>query len=206
MAPFVAKLALILSVVFFAAGENGEPDYPDVVSIFGTNSSENYTVSVAAWFGQYSKMQGVSSNGRPVWKHNSRDDKHLFYHEEGWWLVGDDYESKQGLIYSKYSGEEIPRKGWRRSTGGNGFVDDSTLTVEGLKLLLLFMHDLFTGSAFVAAQRKTATVEEKDRSMLTCRTTKPIAICTFIAPNGAIYSLESTTGNNVSKTQNDLFI
>ena len=78
MAPFVAKLALILSVVFFAAGENGEPDYPDVVSIFGTNSSENYTVSVAECFGQYSKMQGVSSNGRPVWKHNSRDERYLF--------------------------------------------------------------------------------------------------------------------------------
>ena len=80
-------------------------------------------------------MENVSSNGRPVWKHNSRDDRHLFYDKNNFWVVGKDYESNNGHMASKYSREErIPQRSWRRSTGAS-FLDDSTLIVEGSFLM-----------------------------------------------------------------------
>ena len=77
-------------------------------------------------------MANVSSNGKPVWKHNSREDRVLFYDQNNFWLVGGNYESNDGFMASKYRMEEqIPRRSWRRSTGGS-FHDDSSLIVEGL--------------------------------------------------------------------------
>ena len=82
-------------------------------------------------------MATVSSNGKPVWKHNGREDRVLFYNQNDFWLVGDDYESNSGYMASKYRMEEqIPHRTWQRSTR-RGFHDDSTLVVEGLTMRCL---------------------------------------------------------------------
>jgi len=141
MVQFGSKTALVFAVVFIlAVGSearkltaregDGDPDYPDIVAIFGTSPSQNYTTATTKCFGEYSKMENQSSNGKPVWKHNSREDRVLFYDQNNFWLVGGNYESNDGFMASKYRMEEqIPRRSWRRSTGGS-FHDDSSLIVE----------------------------------------------------------------------------
>ena len=44
----------------------------------------------------------------------------------------------------------------------------------------------------MTAGRKVAVVEEGDQTEITCRTTKPIAICIFIAPSGAIFDTKAS--------------
>ena len=80
-------------------------------------------------------MEGVTSRGRPVWKHKSHYNR-IFFSGNKHWLCGDDYEETSGWIESKDIVEEgvIPHTIWRISDGEK-FIDDSTLIVEGLMTL-----------------------------------------------------------------------
>ena len=185
-----------LWVAFFSAGSvSTETDYPDIVSIFGTGPSQNYTsTGVTGCFGQFSKMEGVRSRGRPVWKHKSHFNR-VFFSGTSHWICGDNYEKADGWIMSKDIIVEgvIPRTIWQRWDGEN-FLDDSTLIVEGLVTAKIPMHSLkFAGSALVTADKERAVVEVEDEAKLICKTVKPIAICTFIAPSGQIHDIISTT-------------
>ena len=108
-------------ILFFLQGYN----YPDSVSFSKWN---NYT-SLDRIIGQYTKMEGVSSHGRPVWKHENSD-TYLFYSSDSYWRVGYAYGGNAGgWIQSNERGlEEIPRTNWN-----NG------VTVEGLFVLLMYL-------------------------------------------------------------------
>ena len=57
----------------------------------------------------------------------------------------------------------------------------------------------------MTAGRKVAVVEEGDLTEITCRTTKPIAICIFIAPSGATFDTKASIekGERVSYINSD---
>ena len=62
------------------------------------------------------------------------------------------------------------------------------------------MHSLkFAGSALVTADKERAVVEMEDEAKFSCKTVKPIAICTFVAPSGQIHDIETTTKTKVLK-------
>ena len=57
----------------------------------------------------------------------------------------------------------------------------------------------------MTAGRKVAVVEEGDQTKITCRTAKPIAICIFIAPSGALFDTKASVkeGGRVSYINSD---
>ena len=80
----------------------GEPDsdYPDVVSISNTDPSANYSSSDKSCLGQYSKMTGESSLGKPVWRHKDHKDRFFFYGLNGHWFCGYLYGPTRGGFFS----------------------------------------------------------------------------------------------------------
>ena len=85
-------------------------------------------------------MEGVSSNGRPVWKHSKDSDTYFFFTSHSYWMVGPDYEKAGGWLGRDGSGmEEIPRTNWRwrADMESDKWINDPTLTVEGLIVLLM---------------------------------------------------------------------
>merc|ERR1712126_203159 len=135
-------------------------DFPDVVEIFSTNSSGHYPSSVVESFGRYVKIEGETSNGKPVWKHESND--RGLHSDEGNWCFGTTTapaNKKCGYISSDHKNKDLDNSGvWHYYDKNNIWQDDSTIIVKGY--------------ASVTAGRKDTVVEEEDQTTVTCRTTK----------------------------------
>lgn len=178
MAQLTINAGLVLLVAIFVAG-NEEIDYPDVVSIFGSAPADDYTTDAKSCFGFYSKMPGESSRGKPVWKHIDRDNRFFFCGQNDW-QCGYKYGDNHGG-YINAPGERFPQSPWKQYLDG-AWHEEPTITFESL----------------VTAGQKQVEVEETDKMTLTCRTPKPIALCTFIAPNGKKYGRGSIGQERIS--------
>ena len=120
---------------------NAETDYPGRITVYGTKPFDSYKEGVSDCFGQYSIMPGVSNKGRPVWKHDSRDDR-LFYCKLDWWYIGpkigtNEFTGKGNRIASTYKIKEgnIPTS-WdiwdAHNKTHNTWKQDSSIIVEGM--------------------------------------------------------------------------
>jgi len=74
-----------------------ERDYPDVVSIWNTDPDANVLSVHKTCLGQYSKMPGKSSHGKPVWKHIDRGDRFFFMGKDKLWYCGPFYGAKKNI-------------------------------------------------------------------------------------------------------------
>ena len=70
--PKALKQSLIKNVPY--SGES-DHDYPDIVSIWNKDPDASIWSAQKACLGQYSKMPGKSSHGKPVWKNIDQEDK-----------------------------------------------------------------------------------------------------------------------------------
>ena len=132
-----------LWVVFFSAGSvSTETDYPDIVSIFSTDpKSQNHSSYVKSCLGQFAKMPGENSNGRPVWKHTdrpttgNRKDRFFFNGKNNLWFCGYAYgDEHAGFISAKemVGTDGLPESKWEHSVNGTWQIDP-TLAIEGVK-------------------------------------------------------------------------
>ena len=79
--------------------------------------------------GEYRRVDGLSAQGRPVWRMGDAD-RYFYYDSSTLWIVGPDYTASRGWIQSvKFGITEIPLTGWDYSAPG--WTSDSKLTVGG---------------------------------------------------------------------------
>merc|ERR1719494_137719 len=77
---------------------NAETDYPGRITIYG---AKNISERISDCFGRYSIMPGVSNRGRPVWKHDSRDNRLFFLGTANYWYFGRNWDPKVGIDENK---------------------------------------------------------------------------------------------------------
>ena len=120
---------------------NADIDYPGRITIYGLKPLQSYTNSESRCFGQYSSMPGVSNWGKPVWKHDGRDDRLFFASKNNYWFCGKNWDpeigtnefngTKYGYISStnkiKEDNFSISWSRWVNST----WKTDSSIIVEG---------------------------------------------------------------------------
>ena len=123
----------VLIIMSSNSGE-GEPgsDYPDIVSISNRDPSENYDSSAESCLGQYSKIAGESSLGRPVWKHKNRKDRFFFFGLNSWWHCGYLYGPKRGGFFSA----ALNKGNWTiEKNGPQNFI------IEGMKRICVCPYE-----------------------------------------------------------------
>ena len=115
-------------------------DFPDVVEVFSSNSSEHYRSEVVQCFGRYVKIEGETSQGKPVWKHESKD---RVFHSDiyGYWCLGTPnaiIDQVCGYITGQLSNKDIENSGvWRIYDYENQtWQDDHSIIVKGLFLTM----------------------------------------------------------------------
>ena len=109
--------ALLIKTPVSYSGES-DRDYPDIVSIINTDHTEVWFAHRAC-LGQYSKMEDKSSHGKPVWKHNDREDRFFFMGKNKFWYCSYTYGPTAGGFLSA-----IKTKGafpWTIYTGPKSF-------------------------------------------------------------------------------------
>ena len=78
--------------------------------------------------GEYRRVEGVTSNTRPVWRKGATD-RYFFYTSQGRWMIGTDYNGVSGWICSEDTGlTDIPCTRWQY-TDGKKFHSNPKLTV-----------------------------------------------------------------------------
>ena len=85
-------------------------------------------------------MPGVSNTGRPVWKHDSRDDRLFFLGADNYWYFGSNWGPKVGIdVHSDQGGfiasakkieEGIFPTSYQYPLNGT-WIKDSSIIVEG---------------------------------------------------------------------------
>ena len=115
-------------------------DFPDVIEVFSTDSSQNYRSKVVTSFGRYVKTEDETSNGKPVWRHESND--RVFHKDGGNWCFGTPISILNklcGFIRSSKVNKDIANSGhWQYYNEGSIWQDDFTITVKGWCRLIFF--------------------------------------------------------------------
>ena len=120
-----------------------DTDFPDVIEVFSTDSSQNYQSGVATSFGRYVKTEDETSNGKPVWRHESNF--RVLHATHGRWCFGTPgaIPDKElcGFIRSSKKNKDIAHSGhWQWAVGKDSiWQDDSTITVKGLFGMIIFV-------------------------------------------------------------------
>ena len=83
---------------------------------------------------EYEMVDCASAEGRPVWKHTSRN-AYLFYASDEHWYIYNKYNQSSGWIHSSEARiTEIPRNGWKvYNSTINAFVSDPEMTTCNLE-------------------------------------------------------------------------
>ena len=117
----------------FSSG-NAISDFPDIIEVFSTNSSAHYRSLVDECFGRYVKIEEETSNGKPVWKHESND-RVLHLSTAGYWCFGTPTAPTAkncGYIASGHTNKDLFNSGvWQYSDGNNTWHKDFTIIVKG---------------------------------------------------------------------------
>ena len=80
--------------------------------------------------GEYRRVEGVTSNTRPVWRKGATD-HYFFYASVGRWMIGPDYKKKSGWIQAEDTGlTDIPCTRWQYYDGKH-WKSDAKMTVVG---------------------------------------------------------------------------
>ena len=77
-----AKLALLIKT---PVSYSGESDYPGIVSISNSDPDTPLKGTPNSCLGQYSVMEGESSHGAPVYKHNDNEKRFFFRGKNKFW-------------------------------------------------------------------------------------------------------------------------
>ena len=103
----------------------GEPEYPEFVTVESNNSLVNSELFDR--LGIFKKLK-VGINGKPIWKH-VQTRQYIFFDKNNYWTIGGDYSRNAGSIATKSQGHvKLPILGWRYY-GLKQWVDDETMTV-----------------------------------------------------------------------------
>ena len=122
--PKALKQSLIKNVPY--SGES-DHDFPDVVSIWNKDPDASIWSAQKACLGQYSKMPGKSSRGRPVYKNIDRKDRFFFVGANGFWYCSYTYGPTAGGFLAAVKTKGAPR--WTRySFGPKSFI------IEGMSI------------------------------------------------------------------------
>ena len=102
-----------------------------MILITGTAPPENYTSGTKRCFGRFSRMQGESSRGRPVWKHDDDDKRFFFVGQYDYWWCGYAYGNNAGGYGYAHQNE-------------NGLPDTMTnlpsITLKGKKMTINHLY------------------------------------------------------------------
>ena len=103
---------------------SGESDYPGIVSISNTDPDAKLWGPHKSCLGQYSAMEGESSHGAPVYKHNDNAKRFFFVGKNKFWYCSYTHGPTAGGFFSASR-----KKGaWTRYTG------PKSITYEGMSI------------------------------------------------------------------------
>jgi len=109
----------------YMEGES-DHDFPDVVSIWNKDPDASIWSAQKACLGQYSKMPGKSSHGKPVYKNIDRKDRFFFVGANGFWYCSYTYGPTAGGFLAAVKTKGAPR--WTRySFGPKSFIIEGSV-------------------------------------------------------------------------------